>query len=100
LLSILDRPLSTISAEVWINKDENRQTGASMELRIESGRQTVFSRSLDIDNFVLKKNRWYRVSDEFGIPPWIDQNISNFKISIENPKGSKFFIDDLQLGFR
>jgi hypothetical protein len=100
LLSIIDRPLSKISAEVWINKDDTTLTGAKVDLVIETNRQAVFSRSLEIDKFVKLKNRWYRVYDEFGIPPWIDQNKSNFRISIEDPRGSRFFIDDLEIRFQ
>ena len=100
MTDIIDRPLTKISDEIWINKDKDIPTAATMNFVIETDRKQVFSRSLEIDKFVRLKNRWCRVYDGFDIPPWIDQKNSTLRLWIENQGNNMFFIDDLEIRFQ
>ena len=100
LLKVIDRPLTKISAGIWLNKDKNKPTGAKVVLQINSQGQVLFSKVLMADEFVMTRNCWYRVFTDFDIPAWIDQNNSNFTFYIDNPEGSKFYIDDQEIQFR
>jgi hypothetical protein len=100
MTDIIDRPLTKISDEIWINKDKDIPTAATMNFVIETDRKQVFFRSLEIDKFVRLKNRWCRVSDKFDIPPWIDQKNSTLRLWIENQGNNMFFIDDLEIRFQ
>ena len=98
LCKILDHPVQKVSLSVWIYPYDADSTHALWVCRIQKADSPVFFKNIPFDEFVTKHNIYGEVRASFEIPEWVDQN-SEIDCYIWNPKGRKFYFDDIAIKF-
>ena len=101
LWSILrDKPVTKVSASLWMNPGQDSLTGALFCCRIDDWKgNCLFFKALPADSFVTRPYHWAKIKGTFFIPEWIDPQYPVF-FNIWNIKKKKmFYIDDIVLKF-
>lgn len=100
LNTILDtKAVTGVSAGIWINPVDTDKTGSYFIGDIEDvHRNLIWRFQSNIDDYLVKANKWEEVKLVFNIPPGIDSN--NFiRFYILNAGKTKFYIDDMVIRF-